>query len=112
MPSRFLVKGGCFSCASSFETFLKCRCRYSPYFGQWSWFQNRHSEKIPSAIERYSNEIRRVFGVLDSVLAKQKYLVGDKVTVADLAFIPWNAGALARAIPHDDAEKNYPALVR
>jgi glutathione S-transferase len=110
LPSRLLVKGGCFSWASSFETFLKCRC--SPYFGQSSWFQFQHSEKIPSAIERYNNEIRRVFGVLDSVLAKQKYLVGDKVTVADLAFITWNVGALTKVIPDVDAEKNYPALAR
>ena len=28
--------------------------------------------------------------MLDAVLAEQKYLVGDKVTVADLIFIPWN----------------------
>ena len=111
MPSRFLVKGGCFSYASSFETFLKCRC--SPYFGQACWFQYYHSEKIPSAIERYSDEIRRVFGVLDSVLAKQKYLVGDKLTVADLAFIPWNEVVLARLIPDANAEKiNYPAFAR
>ena len=31
--------------------------------------------------------------MLDSVLSKQKYLVGDKVTVADLIFIPWNSYA-------------------
>ena len=30
--------------------------------------------------------------MLDSTLAKQKYLVGDKATVADLIFIPWNQG--------------------
>lgn len=84
----------------------------SPYFGQASWFQHYHSEKIPSAIERFGNEMRRVFGVLDSVLSKQKYLVGDKVTIADLSFIPWNVGALTRLIPEIDVEKNYPALAR
>ena len=85
---------------------------YRPYFGQAAWFQNYHQEKIPSAIERYNNEIKRVFGVLDGVLAKQKYLVGDKVTIADLSFIPWNAGVVNWLIPDIDIEKNYPALAR
>lgn len=48
-----------------------------------------HPEKIPSAIERYKNEINRVFTVLDGVLAKQEWLVGGKMTIADLSFIPW-----------------------
>ena len=61
---------------------------YSPYFGQVSWFQFFHAEKIPSAIERYQKEILRVFGVLESVLSKQEWLVGGKLTIADLSFIP------------------------
>lgn len=71
------------------------RKTHSPYFGQAAWFQKFHSEKIPSAIERYDNEIKRVFGVLESVLAERssEYLVGDKATVADLVFITWNKSA-------------------
>ena len=60
---------------------------YSPYFGQLYHFAKYHHEKIPSAIERYKNEILRVFGVLDSVLAKQPWLVGNKFTIADLSFV-------------------------
>jgi glutathione S-transferase len=84
----------------------------SPYFGQSAWFQKFHPEKLPSAVERYNNEIKRVFGVLDSVLAKQKYLVGDKVTIADLSFIPWNAGVVTGLVPDLEFEKNYPALAK
>ena len=76
------------------------------------WFQKAHPEKIPSAIERYNNEIKRVFGVLDAVLSKQKYLVGDKVTIADLSFVPWNTGVITWLIPDIDIEKNYPGLAR
>ena len=47
----------------------------------------RHPENIQSAIDRYKNEILRVFGVLESVLSKQKWLVGDRYTIADLSFI-------------------------
>lgn len=62
-----------------------------PYFGQKSWFELFHPERIPSAIERYSNEVKRVIGVIDSHLVKQgtDYLVGDKCTYADLMFIPY-----------------------
>ena len=48
-----------------------------------------HPERVPSAIDRYQKEILRVFGVLDSVLSKQEWLVGGKLTVADLSFIPY-----------------------
>jgi glutathione S-transferase len=60
------------------------------YFGQADWFVSRHHEKIPSAIERYQNEIRRIFGVLEGLLEGKQWLVGDKVTFADLAFLPYN----------------------
>ena len=36
-----------------------------PYFGQLGWFTLSHPEKVPSAIERYENEILRVLGVLE-----------------------------------------------
>ncbi|KAL8756412.1 MAG: hypothetical protein Q9184_004503 [Pyrenodesmia sp. 2 TL-2023] len=60
-----------------------------PYYGQAAWFANFHPEKLPSAIERYRNEIRRVTKVLDSILKGKEYLVGDKCSYADLAFVPW-----------------------
>ena len=88
------------------------RRSYSPYFGQSAWFQHFHSEKVPSAVERYNNEIKRVLGVLDSVLSKQKYLVGDKVTIADLSFVPWNSAVPTRLIPGLDMEESYPAVAR
>lgn len=61
-----------------------------PYFGQAGWFNVLHPEKLPSAIERYTNETKRVLGVLDRSLEGKSWLVGDKMTYADLAFVPWN----------------------
>ena len=46
------------------------------------------------------------------MFSKQRYLVGDKVTITDLSFIPWDAAAVDWLIPDIDIEKNYPALVR
>jgi len=63
-----------------------------PYYGQAAWFKMFHAEKLPSAIERYVKEVERVIGVLDSWLQKNGgVLVGDKLTYADLAFVPWAA---------------------
>lgn len=63
-------------------------------FGQRAWFLKLHPERIESALLRYGREIKRVLGVIDAHLKKQEtaYLVGDKVTIADLAFVPWNDG--------------------
>lgn len=59
-----------------------------PYYGQAAWFVLFHPEKIPSAQERYKNEIVRVLGVLEAVLSKKTWLLGDKLTISDLSFIP------------------------
>lgn len=64
-----------------------------PYFGQRAWFKLYHPEKdLTSCLDRYGNEIRRVLSVINSHLKKsgKPYLVGDKVTYADLAFVPWH----------------------
>ena len=59
-----------------------------PYFGQVAWFLRLHPEKVPSAVERYRNEVKRVLSVLESVLSKQEWLVGGRLTIADITFVP------------------------
>ena len=50
-----------------------------------------------------------MFGVLDSVLAKREWLVGGKCTIADLAFLHWNA--LGLELVHDvDVPARFPAM--
>jgi len=60
-----------------------------PYFGQKNWFSMWHPERLPSAIKRYSDETLRITGVIDAHLKKNnsEYLVGNKITYADLMFI-------------------------
>lgn len=65
----------------------------SPYFGQAAWFLYWHHESLPSAAARYQQEIIRVFGVLERVLSKQAWLLGERCTVADIAFVQWNERA-------------------
>ncbi|KAI0376033.1 glutathione S-transferase [Hypomontagnella monticulosa] len=62
-----------------------------PYYGQAIWFSAIHPERLQSAIDRYMKEIERVRSVLDSHLSKSPsgWLVGDKITAADLAWVMW-----------------------
>ena len=55
-------------------------------------FSFYHKEKLPSAAERYVDEIKRVLGVLNGHLSKPEnkgWLAAGKYTIADLAFISW-----------------------
>ncbi|KAJ6788635.1 hypothetical protein PWT90_10351 [Aphanocladium album] len=60
-----------------------------PYFGQAVWFTKFHPERLPSAAERYVDEIRRVTGVVDKALEGKEYLVGGRYSYVDLSFLPW-----------------------
>ncbi|CAL5866976.1 uncharacterized protein PFLUO_LOCUS1188 [Penicillium psychrofluorescens] len=81
-----------------------------PMFGQAGWFAVLHHEKLPSAIERYQNEVRRVLGVLNGALEGKDWLVGDHCTFADLAFLPWNnrADTLLFPAPGEDVFAPWP----
>ena len=48
--------------------------------------------RIPSRALSYRVQVDRVVGVLDRVLANQKYLVGDKLSIADLIYVVHNRG--------------------
>lgn len=93
-----------------------------PYYGQGYWFLNYHPEKVPSAVERYVNEAKRMTGVLEKWLAKQKeehksspgdgpWLVGNKMSYADLAFIPWQKGAHMSFTEHGFDPEQFPNVV-
>jgi GST-like protein len=60
-----------------------------PMLGQAHHFRIYAPEKIPYAIDRYTNEARRLYGVMDRRLAKSKYLGGDEYSIADIAVFPW-----------------------
>ncbi len=64
-----------------------------PMLGQAGHFRNAAPEKIPYAIERYTNESRRLFNVLDKRLAENPYVAGD-YSIADIATYPWVVAAL------------------
>jgi GST-like protein len=60
-----------------------------PMFGQFGHFNNYAPEKIPYAIERYQNEVKRLHRVLDKRLSQAHYLAGDEYSIADIINYPW-----------------------
>ncbi len=60
-----------------------------PLLGQNHHFRHYAPEKIPYAIDRYTNEARRLYGVIDKRLAESAYLAGDDYSIADIATFPW-----------------------
>lgn len=60
-----------------------------PIFGQVHHFKRAAKEEVPYAIERYSKECCRLYGVLDARLGKRQYLASDQISIADFATLPW-----------------------
>jgi GSH-dependent disulfide-bond oxidoreductase len=60
-----------------------------PMLGQTHHFRIYAPEKIPYAVNRYSNEAKRLYGVMDRRLANSKYLGGAEYSIADIAVFPW-----------------------
>ena len=94
---------------------------HAPMIGQALHFRYFHPEMIPSAIERYAGEVRRIYSVVETTLAEKReqllmemeeingsnnnnnnfnnnldvsnelvWLVGNRITIADLSFVTWN----------------------
>lgn len=61
---------------------------FGPMLGQAHHFRRFASEKIPYAIERYTTEAKRLYGVLEKRLSEAPYLAGD-YSIADMAVFPW-----------------------
>ena len=79
-----------------------------PMFGQYNHFAHYAVEKIPYAIERYGNEVRRLHRVLDKRLGQATWLAGDEYSMADVINFPWIRNSERRGIDLD----HYPNLKR
>ena len=60
-----------------------------PMLGQAHHFRIYAPEKLEYAVNRYTNEAKRLYGVLDRRLGEAPYLAGDAYTIADIATFPW-----------------------
>jgi len=75
-----------------------------PMQGQANHFHRYAPEKIEYGVNRYQNETRRLYGILDKHLSDNKadYLVGNKCSIADIAHWGWIAAAGWAGINIDD----------
>lgn len=60
-----------------------------PMTGQYGHFNVYAPERIPYAIERYTNEANRLLQVLDTHLKGRDFIAGDAYSIADMATYPW-----------------------
>lgn len=76
-----------------------------PMLGQAHHFRIYAPEKLPYAIERYTQEAKRLYGVLNKRLAHATYVGGPDYSIADIAVFPWlrswkNQGVEMADYPH------------
>lgn len=76
-----------------------------PMLGQAHHFRMYAPEKIPYAVDRYTNEAKRLYGVIDRRLSASAWLAGDTYSIADIATFPWlrsweNQGITLSDYPH------------
>jgi GST-like protein len=76
-----------------------------PMLGQAHHFRMYAPEKIDYAINRYTNEARRLYGVIDKRLSQSPWLGGKSYSIADIATFPWlrsweNQGIVLDDYPH------------
>src|SRR5215212_5237639 len=68
-----------------------------PMLGQAHHFRGYAPEKIPYAIERYTDEAARLYGVMDRRLSEAEYFAGKEYTLADMAIYPGSSRTRGRA---------------
>lgn len=73
-----------------------------PMLGQAHHFRIYAPEKIDYAITRYTNEAKRLYGVLDKRLADNRFLAGDFYSIADIACFPWTRSWKNQGIDWND----------
>ncbi|MGV3571261.1 MAG: glutathione binding-like protein [Ramlibacter sp.] len=76
-----------------------------PMLGQAHHFRIYAPEKVEYAIARYSNEAKRLYGVIDRRLSECPWLGGAEYSIADIATFPWlrswqNQGIVLEDYPH------------
>lgn len=79
-----------------------------PMLGQLWWFRHGTRTRNAQALERYTQEAQRLYGVVDRRLAARPYIAGDAYSIADIALFPWlltweELGLDIKAWPHVDA---------
>jgi GST-like protein len=79
-----------------------------PMLGQAHHFRQYAPERIPYAIDRYTNEAARLYGVMDERLSEVEHFAGGEYSIVDMAIYPWIASHERQGQKLED----YPNLSR
>jgi len=79
-----------------------------PMLGQAHHFRQYAPERIQYAYDRYTNEAKRLYGVMDRRLGEAPYLAGEHYTIADIACYPWTRSHENQGVDLND----YPNVKR
>jgi len=79
-----------------------------PLLGQAHHFVKYAPERIEYAVQRYSKEANRLYGVMDRRLKESPYLAGDAYSIADMATFPWLRSYESQGVDMAD----YPSVKR
>ena len=77
-----------------------------PMLGQAHHFRIYAPEKMDYAYDRYTNEAKRIYGVLDKQVQSRTFIAGNQYSIADIATFPWIRSWKNQGIDWSD----YPAL--
>jgi len=61
---------------------------FGPFLGQAHHFNRFATQSVPYAKQRYNNEAKRLWGVLNTQLAEHEFVAGE-ISIADFAIYPW-----------------------
>ena len=81
---------------------------FGPMLGQAHHFNFYAPEKIEYAMNRYSQEANRLYGVLDKQLSQSEYVAGEMYSIADIAILPWTRTFARQNVDIED----YPHVKR
>jgi len=79
-----------------------------PMAGQSGWFRVHATQRDDYAIDRYTRETHRLYGVLDRRLTDRTFIAGDAISIADIACWPW----ILSHTGHGQSLDDFPDLAR
>jgi GSH-dependent disulfide-bond oxidoreductase len=77
---------------------------FGPMLGQAHHFRIYAPEKIEYAYDRYTNEAKRLYGVLDKQLSQSEFVAGKHYSIADMAIFPWSRSFANQGIDLNEFE--------
>ncbi|KAK6464181.1 glutathione S-transferase [Scheffersomyces coipomensis] len=90
---KFSYKPGTIEYYKQLEYLIYSVAEQGPITGQLGHFTRAAPEKIPYAIERYTTDVKRILGVLDDIVSRNKdngyYFVGPHYSIADFSVFGW-----------------------